>query len=71
MPSAFLTGLRGQIKLWACIDDESLCSAPAIGERRFQAYLAPFKNPAEARAALTAAGVTNIVAEDRKRREAR
>jgi len=56
MASRFLTGNRGVELLWACIDPDSLCSSPAIGERRFAAYLAPFVAEQEARQALLEAG---------------
>lgn len=45
---------RGQ--LWVAIDPEALCSAPAIAERRFASYLAPYESAEAARAALIEAG---------------
>jgi hypothetical protein len=61
---------RARAQLWACIDPDSLCATPAIAERRFAAYLAPFVDEAEARQALLEAGADpqTIVAEQRKAR---
>lgn len=71
----FLTALSGDQLLWACVDPDSLCSAPLLGERRFQAYLAPFVIESDARQAMLAAGVdpSSIGAEagDRRKRARR
>jgi len=69
MASRFLTGRSNVAVLWACIDGDSLCGAPAIGARRFQAYLAPFSDEPDARQALLDAGADplTIAAEERRR----
>lgn len=41
---------------WACVDPDSLCSSPAIRERRFASYLSPFPTEEDARRALLDAG---------------
>lgn len=66
----FLTGRQGGALLWACIDPDSLCTAPAIGDRRFPSYLAPFASAAEARQALVDAGCdgATIIEEIKPRR---
>ena len=56
MPSRFLTGRNDGGLVWACVDEQSLCIAPLVSERRFAAYLAPFQNEPEARQALLEAG---------------
>jgi len=49
-------------QLWAAIAPDSRCAAPAVRERRFAAYLAPFKTEEEANAALLeAGGVLDII----------
>ena len=53
----FLTALhpsRGMI--WASYDPDALCTAPAVTDRRFSAYVAPHKSADLARAALVDAG---------------
>jgi hypothetical protein len=42
--------------LWAAIEPDTRCEQPRVGERRFPAYLAPFKSEEAAVAALIAAG---------------
>jgi hypothetical protein len=42
--------------LWASIDPGTTCCEPALGDRRFVAFLKPFKCEEEARRALTDAG---------------
>lgn len=46
----FVTGNDRQ--LWAAIDPTSRCDDPRVCERRFGAYLAPFRSEEEAIAAL-------------------
>jgi hypothetical protein len=65
-PPAFLIGehpRRGQ--LWAAIDSRARFTKAEVAERRFSAYLAPFANEDDARAALAAAGAQHIEAERR------
>ena len=73
MASRFLTARSGNHLLWACIDGESLCTAPAIGDRRFQSYLRPFVDEKDARQALLEAGAdpASITAEIRPKRKRR
>lgn len=70
MASSFLIAKRAADQLWACVDPDSLCTSPAIGERRFAAYLAPFTDQHEARQALIEAGAdpATITDEIRPRR---
>lgn len=57
MASSFLIGqLQDGGTAWACIDPDTLCTSPAIAERRFAAYLAPFLDEADARQSLLEAG---------------
>jgi hypothetical protein len=42
--------------LWAAIDPTSHCEDPKVRERRFNAYLAPFRTEEDAAAALLEAG---------------
>lgn len=67
----FLTGraIDGST-IWACIDD-SLCTSPAVAERRFAAYMTPFADEQEARQALLEAGAKadTIAAELRSARQ--
>lgn len=73
MASSFLIGLAAGDVRWACIDELSLCTRPIVGERRFQAYMAPFLDQQEARQALLEAGCTadSITAEIRPKRARR
>lgn len=50
----FLTANRGA--LWAAIEPDTRCDEPKVRERRFNAYLVPFKTEEEAAAALLEAG---------------
>lgn len=73
MSSSFLIGRRGARQLWACIDQETLCTSPAVADRRFPAYLAPFTSDCVAREALLNAGaepqsITNEIRPKRCRR---
>lgn len=73
MASSFLVGECQCGQLWACIDPETLCTSPTIGDRRFQAYLAPFVVDTDARQALLEAGADpeTITAELRPKRARR
>ena len=52
----FLVGrLLNSSQIWACVD-ASLCTAPAVANRRFEAYLTPFPSEHEARQAMMDAG---------------
>jgi hypothetical protein len=65
-PPRFLIGhhpRRGE--LWAAVDPNMHHLQSAIGERRFAAYLSPFRDEDSARAALIAAGAQAIHAEER------
>ena len=44
--------------LWAAIDEQSHHLEGQVAERRFSAFLAPFRSRSEAEAALIAAGGT-------------
>ena len=55
MASSFLIAWRDNAQLWACVDPNTLCTAPLIGERRFAAYMAPFLAEADAKQALSPA----------------
>jgi hypothetical protein len=49
--------------LWAAIEFDTRCEHPRVCERRFPAYLAPFRSEEEAAAALIATGgVLDVVA---------
>jgi len=61
MASSFLIARRDNAQLWACIDPDTLCTAPLIGERRFAAYLAPFGDEGDAKQALLGATFTYSV----------
>lgn len=66
-PPPFLIGhhpRRGL--LWASIDTTSHHLEGQVAERRFAAYLAPYRSEEDARAALIAAGAGNIEAEQRR-----
>lgn len=43
-------------RLWAAIEADTRCDEPRVCERRFPAYLAPFRSEEEAAAALLEAG---------------
>lgn len=43
-------------RLWAAIEADTRCDEPRVCERRFPAYLAPFRSEEEATAALLEAG---------------
>ncbi|WP_341632090.1 hypothetical protein [Sphingomonas agri] len=45
-------------RLWAAIEPDTRCNEPKVHERRFGAYLAPFRTEQEAVAALVEAGGT-------------
>lgn len=67
-PPRFLVGkLPDGSERWAAIDPSARFLKASIGERRFQAYMAPFTSEEAAREALTVAGADNIAAEERKR----
>lgn len=71
MSTRFLTGrLPDSGTVWASYDPDALCSAPAVADRRFPAYMAPHASEAEARQALLEAGANSqtIAAEQRKAR---
>lgn len=71
MGSRFVTGrLSDGTIAWACIDELALCTSPAIGQRRFQAYLAPWPDESDARQALLEAGANpaTITADRRSKR---
>jgi hypothetical protein len=56
-PDKFVTAehpTRGT--LWACVDPSAYSTEGKVAERRFAAFLTPFKNREEARAALIAEG---------------
>ncbi|MBV9528202.1 hypothetical protein [Sphingomonas sp.] len=66
--SRYLTGTHPQHgKLWAAIDPGAHHLTGRVGERKFVAYLAPFRSEEEAAAALLEAGAA-LDAEDRKAR---
>lgn len=53
----FLTGkTQNSALLWAAYDPDAICTAPAVCDRRFAAYVAPHKSQDLARAALIDAG---------------
>lgn len=67
-PPRFLTGhhpTRGL--LWAAIDADARFLNADIAEGRFGAYLSPFTDEADARAALIDAGAMHVEAEQRSR----
>lgn len=71
-PARFLVGRHPQRgTLWASIDTENHHLEGHVTERRFGAYLAPYRSEDDARAALIAAGAVNIEAEDRRKRRGR
>lgn len=48
--------------LWAAIEPETRCDQPAVRDRRFNAYMVPFRTEEEAIAALLeAGGVLDII----------
>lgn len=53
--------------LWAAIEPETRCSEPKVRDRRFGAFLAPFRSEQEAIAALLEAGGTVDAIEAPKR----
>lgn len=67
-PPRFLIGLlpSGEQR-WAAIDPNAHHLEAEVAERRFGAYLKPFRSEDEARAALNAAGAEEIALEPRKR----
>ena len=69
MSSSFLIAWRVNAQLWACIDEDTLCTSPRTGKRRFAAYLASFPDKRDARQALLEAGAdpSTITAEQRPR----
>jgi hypothetical protein len=55
--SRFLTGSHPQRgTLWVAIDEQTHHLSGEVAERRFSAFLRPFKSTREAEAALVAAG---------------
>lgn len=50
----FLTANEKQ--LWAAIEPDTRCDKPKVRDRRFAAWLAPFKTEEDAAAALLGAG---------------
>lgn len=44
--------------LWAAVEPDTRCDEPAVRERRFNAYMVPFKTEEAAIAALVSAGGT-------------
>ena len=74
MSTSFLTASHPERGLiWASYDPDALCSAPAVADRRFPAYMAPHESEAAARAALVDAGCdpASIAEEVRPKRRAR
>lgn len=72
MASSFLIGDHPQRgALWAAVDPGARFLKPEVSNRRFSAYLAPFTNEADARAALIAAGAMHVEAEQRAKRARR
>ena len=68
----FLTASHPQRgTVWAAYDPDALCTAPAVCDRRFSAYVAPHKSQDLARAALIDAGYgpASIVPEPERRRK--
>ena len=54
--ASFLIGqLPDSSQIWACVD-ASLCTAPAVADRRYGAYMALVPDEQEAREAMIAAG---------------
>ncbi|MGZ2410751.1 hypothetical protein ACUXST_000148 [Sphingomonas sp. F9_3S_D5_B_2] len=53
--------------LWAAVDPNARFTGSELGETRFAGYLRPYCDEQSARDALTAAGATNIEAEQRRR----
>ena len=45
-------------QLWAAIEPDTRCDEPKVRERRFNAYLVPFRSEEDATAALLDAGGT-------------
>ena len=68
-PPRFLIGrlATGDLR-WAAIDQSAHHLEGRIADRRFGAYLAPFRSEEDATTALIAAGAVNIETEQRKRR---
>lgn len=55
--------------LWAAVDPDARCDAPAVRERKFAAYLAPFRDEESAVAALLeAGGVIDVIEPARRQR---
>ena len=53
--------------LWAAVEPDTRCEEPKVRERRFGAYLAPFRTEEEAIAALLeAGGVLDVITPPRK-----
>ena len=66
-PPVFLIGQhpdRGA--LWAAIEPAAHHVNASIADRRFAAYMAPFRSEAEARVALVAAGANAIAPEPKR-----
>jgi hypothetical protein len=59
-PDRFATGLHPERgRLWAAFDPNAHHLQGQVAERRFAAFLAPFRNADEAEAALIKAGCTS------------
>ena len=53
--------------LWAAIEPDTRCTEPKVRERRFNAYLAPFRSEEEAaQALLDAGGVLDVIQPPKK-----
>ena len=54
--------------LWASVDAATQCTKPRVAERRFSAFLAPYRSEEDAAAALIGAGGTLDVISSNGRR---
>lgn len=64
-PPKFLVGKLGNGRqAWASIDPRAHHTEAAIAERRFSAYMRPFRDEEAARRALIAAGAQEIAVEE-------
>ena len=55
-PDKFVTAYHpARGLLWACVDPSARCSTGQVAERRFPAFLTPFRSREEAEAALALA----------------
>jgi len=58
-PDKFVTATHPALgTLWACVEPTAVYPVGKVAERRFAAFLTPFRSRADAEAALAAAGCT-------------